>query len=35
MIDVDCCTNILAKIAIEKIGLKAEPHPLIQRELGW
>jgi len=27
MIDRDSCANIIAKTALEKMGLKVEPHP--------
>jgi len=27
LIDVDTCANIIAKTALEKMSLKAEPHP--------
>ena len=33
IIDGGSCANIIAKKTLEKMGLKAKPHPLIQREL--
>jgi len=33
IIDGGSCANIIVKKTLEKMGLKAKPHPLIQREL--
>jgi len=34
MIDVGSCVNIIAKTALEKMSLKAEPHPHLHN-MNW